>query len=256
MTQPLLQVHDIRCTLGNRSVLRGVSLHANPGEFIALLGENGVGKSTLLDLVAAIRPADSGKVMIDGRDIHRIHPVERARLVCHLPQGIRSNLPFHVEQVVRMGRSALSDAWLESPEDQRAVEEALQRTGCLDFRLRPFSALSGGERQRVLLAACLAQQARILLMDEPSTYLDLQQQLHCFQLLREEADRGCLAVTITHDVNLALAHCSRIIILREGVVAADMSREEAWQHSEWLHWFSSRLRVEQSLDGASWVAYR
>lgn len=255
-TPAILQARDVHCMLGENPVLRGASFDAAQGEFLAVLGSNGAGKSTLLDLLAGIRKPDRGEVLLEGQPLFRIPPFRRARLLCHLPQGVRTNLPFRVQQVVLMGRSALADDWFESEEDLRAVEAAMERTGSSELRHRAFSSLSGGERQRVLLAACLAQQAKVLLMDEPSTYLDLHQQLHCFRLLREEAARGSLCIAVTHDLNLALAHCTRILVLREGVIAADMQTAEAWQRREWLHWFSPRLSVETSHEGNTWVAYR
>lgn len=256
MSAVLLRARNIHCTLGANNVLRGATFSASPGEFLAVLGSNGAGKSTLLDILAGIRKPDSGDVHIDGQSLAQIPIRRRARILCHLPQGVGANLPFRVQQVVLMGRSALADDWFESAEDHRVAEAAMERTDSLDLRHRAFSSLSGGERQRVLLAACLAQQASILLMDEPSTYLDLHQQLHCFQLLREEAQRGSLCITVTHDLNLALSHCSRVLVLRDGVIAADMPIAEAWSRQEWLQWFSPRLCVETSREGNAWVAYR
>ncbi len=256
MSATLLQARNIHCTLGTNHVLRGANFDASPGEFLAVLGSNGAGTSTLLDTLAGIRKPNNGDVLVDGQLLAQIPVSRRSRILCHLPQGVSTNLPFRVQQVVLMGRSALADDWFESAEDHRVAEAAMERTDCLDLRHRAFSSLSGGERQRVLLAACLAQQAKILLMDEPSTYLDLHQQLHCFRLLREEAARGSLCVTVTHDLNLALSHCSRILVLRDGVIAADMQTTEAWNNRDWLHWFSPRLCVETSNEGNAWVAYR
>jgi len=251
-----LQARNLSFSLHGRAILRAVSLAASPGEFIGLLGVNGAGKSTLLDILAGLRAPDSGTVMLDEKPLDSIPARQRARWIAHLPQGIRGDLPFSVEQIVLMGRYPHAGAWMETREDLAAVGGALELTDCLAFRHRRFSTLSGGERQRVLLAACLAQRAKVLLMDEPSTYLDLRHQILCFELLRAEAARGAVCVAVTHDLNLALSHCTRIVVLHDGQVEHDMPTGEAWRHPTWLLRFSERLRVERSWDGARWVAYR
>ncbi|MCU0227535.1 MAG: ABC transporter ATP-binding protein [Bryobacterales bacterium] len=256
MSESALSAHQLRFSFPGRAVLRDVSFHATGGEFLALLGSNGAGKSTLMDLLAGLRTPDAGEVRLRDRPLLTIPAAERAQLLCHLPQGVRADLPFQVEQIVLMGRYAQADRWMESAADVDAVHAALARADCLALRHRHFSTLSGGERQRVLLAACLAQQARVLLMDEPSTFLDLEQQLHCFRLLKEEASAGALCIAVTHDLNLALAHCSRILVLRGNALEADMPVSEAWNRQDWMRWFSPQLRVETTASGQRWVAYR
>jgi iron complex transport system ATP-binding protein len=256
LSSSVLAAHAVSFGYSGNPLLRGVSFGADAGEFVAVLGANGAGKSTLLDLLAGLRKPEAGQVSLKGIPLPQLSAPQRARLMCHLPQAVRTDLPFAVEQVVLMGRYAQADTWMESPADLEAVEEALQRTDCLALRHRRFRTLSGGERQRVLLAACFAQAADILLMDEPSTFLDLHQQLHCFRLLRQEADNGRLCLAVTHDLNLALSHCTRVLVLRDGGVAADMPVSEAWRRRDWLQWFSPGLRVETSSDGHPWVAYR
>ncbi len=256
MNHSALSTHHLCFSFPGRTVLTDVSFRATGGEFLALLGSNGAGKSTLMDLLAGLRTPASGEVCLHGRPLPAIPPASRARLMCHLPQGVRADLPFAVEQIVLMGRYAQADHWMESSEDLEAVDAALARTDCEQLRYRLFSTLSGGERQRVLLAACLAQQARVLLLDEPSTFLDLEQQLHCFRLLSEEARAGALCIAVTHDLNLALAHCSRILVLRGNGLEVDMPVAEAWSREDWMRWFSPQLRVETTAAGNRWVAYR
>src|SRR6202012_6302958 len=113
-----------------------------------------------------------------------------------LPQSMHADLPFTAEQLVAMGRYPHTDRWFESEEDHRFIQQVMQRTRCWAQRHRVFGTLSGGERQRVLLAACLAQNASTMLLDEPSTFLDIEQQLHCFALLREESQQGKLCVAV------------------------------------------------------------
>jgi iron complex transport system ATP-binding protein len=130
------------------------------------------------------------------------------------------------------------------------------RANCRQFCGRLFSTLSGGERQRVLLAACLAQEASVLLLDEPATFLDVDQQLQCFSLLQHEAARDAICIAVTHDLNLALAHCTRVVVLARNRVAADFPVSAAAASSEWLGLFSERLRMGQTPEGRPWVWFR
>jgi len=176
--------------------------------------------------------------------------------VSHLPQSIHSDLPFTAEQLVAMGRYPHTDSWFESGDDHRFIQQAMERTRCWAQRHRAFGSLSGGERQRVLLAACLAQNATTLLLDEPSTFLDIEQQLHCFTVLREEASLGKLCIAVTHDLNLALTYCTRLIVLADGVVAHDISAAQAQDSKNWLALFSSRLNIGSTPAGTPWVWYQ
>jgi iron complex transport system ATP-binding protein len=219
------------------------------------MGRNGAGKSTLLDIVAGLRQPAGGVVRFDDRPVGEWHPRARARLVAHLPQAVRPDLPFLAGEMVLMGRYPHTDRWFESDEDRVAVERAMRRTDCWDLRERLVQTLSGGERQRVLLAACFAQSPRVLLLDEPSTHLDIDQQLHCFSLLREESERGAACVAVTHDLNLALTYATRIIVLAQGRVALDVPVEEAARTTGWLALFSPRLTLSTTATGRPWVSY-
>ena len=116
--------------------------------------------------------------------------------------------------------------------------------------------MSGGEQQRVLLAACIAQCPAVMLFDEPSTYLDIHQQLHCFTTLAELAREGALCIAVTHDLNLALAHCTRVLLLDRGDLDSDLSVNDAARNPEWLSRLSPRLRMSQTPEGKPWVLYQ
>jgi iron complex transport system ATP-binding protein len=250
-----LKVSNVAWNVDGRPVLSDVSLDVRGGEVVAVMGRNGAGKSTLLDIVAGLRLATSGVVCFDDRPVGEWDPRARARLVAHLPQAVRPDLPFLAGELVLMGRYPHTDRWFESDDDRIAVERAMRRTDCWDLRDRLVQTLSGGERQRVLLAACFAQAPRVLLLDEPSTHLDIDQQLHCFSLLREEGARGAACVAVTHDLNLALTYATRIIVLAQGRVALDVPVEEAARTSEWLALFSPRLTLSTTPSGRPWVSY-
>ncbi len=236
-------------------MLSGVSLDVREGELVALLGRNGAGKSTLLDIVAGLREPDAGQVRLDERPLRQWGANARARLVAHLPQAVRPDLPFLAGELVLMGRYPHTDRWFESDTDRAAVEEAMQRTNTWELRDRLVQTLSGGERQRVLLAACLAQTPRVLLLGEPSPHLDIDQQLHCFALLREESERGAACLAVTHDLNLALAYATRLVMLVDGRVALDAPVADAVRTPDWLARFSPRLRISTLASGQSWVSY-
>lgn len=251
----LLTVADLACRAGDVPILDSVSFDAGPGELIALMGRNGAGKSTLVNVVAGLRAADRGRVLLEGLSLGRWDAAERARRVGHLPQAVHADLTFTAWQLVMMGRYPHADGWFESEADAAAVETAMRRTGCEAFRDRRVSTLSGGERQRVLLAACLAQEPKLLLLDEPSTFLDVDQQLHCFGLLREEARRGAACIAVTHDINLALTFCTRIVVLAQRRIALDRTPAEAMASTEWLGLFSDRLHLRDDAAGRKWVSF-
>jgi iron complex transport system ATP-binding protein len=252
----VLAIDDLSFSHGAREILKSASFHAQPGEFLALLGVNGAGKSTLLDILAGLRKANSGTVEVEGRDQRQWSPRDLAQRISHLPQAVHADLPFTAEQLVAMGRYPHTDRWFESHEDHRLIRESMERTRCWQHHHRPFGTLSGGERQRVLLAACLAQNASTLLLDEPSTFLDIEQQLHCFALLREEAQRGKVCIAVTHDLNLALTHCTRLLVLANGVIAHDFLASRAHEDRSWLEEFSPRLRIDSTPAATQWIWYQ
>ena len=256
MSGALLRLQDIGWRAGPNAVLHGVSFDVAAGEFVGILGRNGAGKSTLLDIVAGLRLPSVGDVLFDRRQLGRHSPIERARLVAHLPQSLRADLAIRAESLVLMGRYAHANGWLESTGDREIAADAMRRCQCWQFRDRLVSTLSGGERQRVFLATCLAQQPRVLLLDEPATFLDLDQQLECYTLLREEARRGTTCVAVTHDVNLAVRFCTRLIVLADGGVASDHAAASALAAPAWLQAISRRLAVQATTDGRAWVGYQ
>jgi iron complex transport system ATP-binding protein len=256
MSEPVLRVRNIGWRAGAVSVLERASFAVVPGEFVAVMGRNGAGKSTLLDILAGLRAPTEGAVVLAGRPLDDWTAIERARLLAHLPQNLRADLAMRAEALVLMGRYPHATRWFETDEDHALAEEAMRRCDCLEFRRRRVGTLSGGERQRVFLAACLAQRARLLLLDEPATFLDVDQQLETFSVLRAEADRGIACVAVTHDVNLALTFCTRLIVLAGKGVARDLSADTALDAPEWLRVFSHRLGVDDGTSTRRWVRYR
>ncbi|MCS6953721.1 MAG: ABC transporter ATP-binding protein [Bryobacterales bacterium] len=255
MTEPLLQATQVEFRRGYQFCLRLSRLEAHRGEMIAVLGRNGSGKSTLVNLLAGLLAPSVGEIRVAGQRLATLPARQRPRWICHLPQLQRTELGFTVEQIVLMGRYASAEHWFESERDEHACLRALERLALTEFRNRRISTLSGGERQRVFLAACLAQEAQIWLLDEPVTFLDVEHQLAVMELLRQECEQGRLIVTVLHDVNLALRYGTRLILLEDGNLAADLSREEAVSSRSWLARLSPRLRLELWDQGQAWVRY-
>jgi iron complex transport system ATP-binding protein len=251
-----LQVREIAFDFPDRTILDSISFDVRGGEFIALMGCNGAGKSTLLDIIAGLRKPTGGQVLVQQRALPEWPSPDLAHRISHLPQSVHADLPFSVEQLVLMGRYPYGSSWFDSAEDREIAKRAMERTFCWEYRDRRFFTLSGGERQRALLAACLAQEARLLLMDEPSVFLDIDQQLHCFALLQEEAKSGKLCIAVTHDINLALTYCSRLLILSQQKLAVDLAIDEALKSPEWLQIFSPRLELGTTPQGRPWVWYQ
>jgi iron complex transport system ATP-binding protein len=252
----MLTVRDAGWRAGEVPIVERVSFDAAPGEFVALMGRNGAGKSTVLDLIAGLRTPTSGTISLDGQPLSTWDPRQRARAIGHLPQSVHASAAMTVDQVVMMGRYPHADQWFETDADRAAAARAMAECGCLELRGRHLGTLSGGERQRVLLAACLAQQPRVLLLDEPAAFLDIDQQLHCFDLLARQAASGVTCIAVSHDINLALEFCTRLIVLANRTVVCDLAVAEARRESDWLGYFSTRLERATTADGRAWVCYR
>ncbi|WP_430383332.1 heme ABC transporter ATP-binding protein [Streptomyces sp. P10-4] len=212
------EAEDLHVRRGARAVLRGVDVTLRAGEVLALVGPNGAGKSTLLAALAADLPAAAGVVRVHGRPAAEWSAPELALRRAVLPQSAALAFPFTVAEVVRMGRAPHAAT---PAEDDLAVAEAMAATEVTGFAGRPFPALSGGERARVALARVLAQRAPLLLLDEPTAALDLKHQEAVLRLCRERARAGDAVVVVLHDLALAAAYAHRVVVLRDGRVAAD-----------------------------------
>ncbi len=251
----MIQTADLRVSRGPRLVLDGLDLAFHAGDLIALIGLNGAGKSTLLETMAGALPGYAGQCRVDGREVSSWKPRELARRVAFLPQTAGRRSPVAARQVVFMGRYPHSPGWIESPEDAAAVDRAMHDTACLPLASRAFSALSGGERQRVLLAAVLAQEAPVLLLDEPAAHVDLPNQIEMYRLLRTQAARGVLCLAATHDLNLAAAFATRLLLLHEGKPLAFGTPAEVLRGEAFRRAFGREIEVRAEGDGML-ITYR
>jgi iron complex transport system ATP-binding protein len=201
-------------------LLAGVELTLGRGELVGIIGPNGAGKSTLVRLLLGLLQPQSGRVTVDGRDLHGLPPRERAQRVAAVLQDEPLEFPFTAREVVLMGRRArLGVLGFEGPGDAEAATRAMAETGVAPLADRPLAELSGGERKRVLLARALAQDTPALILDEPTAALDIGHQLDLFALLEARRAAGSAIAVVVHDLNLAAAWCTRLVLLDAGAPA-------------------------------------
>jgi iron complex transport system ATP-binding protein len=245
----ILAARALSVSYDARTVLHAVDVDVSGGEILAIVGPNGAGKTTLLRALAGVVPAE-GQVTIDGRALSSLSRREIAQHIAVVPQDVPSAPGFTVRDVVAMGRAPHQSAWLrERAEDAAAIDDALARCSLGDLRDRPFDALSGGERKRVLIAQALAQSAKVLLLDEPSAFLDLGHAVATFELARKEAERGIAIAAIVHDFGLAARYADRVLLLAEGRVAALGSPSEILDEAHLSAAFAVPIR--RLADGAT-----
>ena len=227
----MLTVDDVHFGFSRRPDFLGpVSLDVQRGDCWAIVGPNGAGKSTLLRLMAGLLAPHRGEVRFQGKSLRRVASRERARSISFVPQQTGGEADFLVRDVVLMGRFPHRSMGLfESADDHRIANDVMEQTQTLELADRPLTTLSSGEAQRVHVAAALAQQPRVLLLDEPTASLDIQHQLAVFRILKEQATVGGLAVVVvTHDLSLAARFCTRVLLLNDGKVAAIGNAEEVF----------------------------
>lgn len=216
----MIEVNNIRYHYrGGREVLKNVSFTLEPGQFLAILGNNGVGKSTLLKCFNKILKADSGEFLLDGENVLGMSNHEIAKRIAFVSQNI-ANTQMTVHDVVMLGRRPYMK-WGFTEHDHEIVHESMRRLNLEELRGRFLNQLSGGERQKVMLARALAQEPKLLLLDEPTSSLDIHNQYQVLQIVRDICHKeGLTAIVVIHDLNLALRFCDRFLLLRQGEVYA------------------------------------
>lgn len=218
-----LEVRGLRLGYqAGRPVLEGLDLAFPPGSFCGIVGPNGSGKSTLLKALAGVLRPSAGEVLLGGVPLAHLTPAALARKVAVVAQDQPADFDFSALDVVLMGRFPhLGRFQWEGPKDAALAREALALVRAEELADRPYRFLSGGERQRVTLARALCQQPEVLLLDEPTSHLDLGHQAEVFNLLESLNQQGLTVIAVLHDLNLAARYCARLVVLREGRVMAD-----------------------------------
>lgn len=246
--QIMLSFSHAAAGYGEKKVLEDVSFQITKGEYVALIGANGTGKSTLIKCVSGLIPLEGGEIEICGKNLRKLKAKERARMVAVVPQSYYVDYDFTVEDIVMMGRNPYLDfRHRESKEDHEIAERAMKMTKTDIFRDRPYNELSGGERQRVILARAITQQPQIILLDEPTSALDLHHQIEVMELIRELNEKEHMTVmAVLHDINLASRFCSRIVILKDGRVKADGTPKEIINREEMEALYNMKLLVKNN----------
>lgn len=213
----MLRVQGLEAGYGERPVLRGISLRVSAGEVVALVGPNGCGKTTLLHAITKVLPWRAGAVFAADEPVLSLSARELSRRIAVVPQNPQLPLGYTGAEVVLMGRTPhLGFLDQEGPADLRIAEAALNRVGAASLAGRRVEELSGGERQTIVLARALAQEAPILLMDEPTANLDIGHQMAIARLMRELAASGLAVLAAVHDLTLASLYSDRIILMHDG----------------------------------------
>lgn len=220
-TPPLLDAHTLGVRLDGRPVLKDITFHVRAGERIALIGPNGAGKTTLLRTLVGLLP-HSGTLHLEGRPLAEWSARDRAREVALVRQQTPLAVDFTVSEIVALGR-APHLGWMDSlgDADRQRVDAALDALDLHDLAVRPVPSLSGGEQQRVFLAQALAQDAPLLLLDEPTAHLDIRHQLDLLRRVERLADTGRTVIAAIHDLELAARFADRILMLADGRLVAD-----------------------------------
>ncbi|WP_198670457.1 ABC transporter ATP-binding protein [Oceanicella sp. SM1341] len=223
MSTQTLEIRDLAAGYGGRRVLEGIDLALLPGRITAIVGANACGKSTLLRAMSRLLAPERGEVLLDGRAVHTLPPKALARRLGLLPQTPIAPEGLSVLDLVSRGRhpyQRLLGRW--SAADEAAVARALDTTAMTDLAGRDLSELSGGQRQRAWIAMALAQETGVLLLDEPTTFLDISHQVEVLDLLTDlNRSRGTTIVMVLHDLNLAARYADRLVAMQGGRVHAE-----------------------------------
>ncbi|GAB4432343.1 MAG: ABC transporter ATP-binding protein [bacterium] len=238
----VIEVKNLSFGYGEKKVLKDINLYIPSGKFVAILGRNGSGKSTLLKLMAGMFDLEKGWIYINGHDLKSLKRTQIARLIGYLPQFHTSFFPFTVEEVVLTGRASFVFS-VPNRHDREIVEKVMKIVGIEEIRGRRYTELSGGERQLVMFTRVLAQEPKIVLMDEPLSHLDLHNQVKILNLIKELTAKGLTVVAVLHDPNTAFRFADEFIFLKNGSIFRIDSDKKLWDQSVLSEVYDAPLEV-------------
>lgn len=243
-----IQVNNLDFEYGNKKVLKDISLNIEKGKFISIIGPNGSGKSTLLKNINRIFMPKAGNIQIEDMNIKKMKTKELAKKVALVPQDTIIDYEFTVEDIVLMGRHPFKGRFQkENEDDYRIVQNALEQTNTIHLKDRIITEISGGERQRVIIAKALAQNPSIILLDEPTSHLDINHQIEILNLLRKlNKENGTTIVLVIHDINLAARYSDEIVMLNEGKILGIGKPEEVITNINIERAYDIKVVIEKS----------
>ncbi|RZN60297.1 ABC transporter ATP-binding protein [Methanonatronarchaeum sp. AMET6-2] len=213
-----LNVKGIEFRYRSNKILDDVDLKLNEGEVLGLVGPNGSGKTTLLKCINKILEPQKGVMMLKGEEIQKMKRSEIAKKVGYVPQSEKNTFPTKVFDTILMGRKPHTSNWGPQEKDLEIVSEIIETLNLEDISMKNINELSGGQKQKVLIGRALAQEAEILILDEPTSNLDLKHQLEVLQLIKKQKNRGTSAVMAIHDLNQAKRYSDKLIMLKDGKI--------------------------------------
>jgi ABC-type cobalamin/Fe3+-siderophores transport system ATPase subunit len=247
---PVLEARDVEVEIGGARILRGADLTLEPGRLVAVVGPNGAGKSTLVRAAAGIQPYSAGTIHWEGHDVRRLRGRRLARIRAFVPQRPRVPDGLTVRDAIRIGRSAhIGPLSRATRRDHEAVDRAMARAGVSEFADRRLTTLSGGELQRVQIAVGLAQDAPVLMADEPTSHLDLGATVGVARLLRSLADDGLAVLLVVHDLALAAAAADSVVVMSEGRSVATGPPSEVLHRDRLAEVWSVEASLEHGAGG-------
>ena len=246
-----IEIKDLSFSYGNHSVLHNISFEAKEGELVSLLGPNGVGKSTLFRCLLGLQKGYTGTILVDGANVADLSPREMAHRIAYIPQSNYPTFNYTVLEMVLMGTTHRVKGLSSPHEEELALaREALKEIGILHLAERGYGQLSGGERQMVLIARALAQQAKILVMDEPTSNLDYGNQLRVLQEVKHLSREGYTVLISSHNPQQALLFSDRILALSDGRVAADGAPGEVADAALLEKLYNIPVRIMETEEGS------
>ena len=250
--QPIIDISDYSYAIGGTTILDGVTLSAAEGEYLSIIGPNGAGKTTLLKCIIRIHTGGEGSISIAGKPLDGYSQRELAKLVSYVPQGNGRAAPFTIREYLMTGRYPhLSPFTSFTREDRSAVADALDITGITGLADRRLDTLSGGERQTAAIAAALVQGGRVMLLDEPTTFLDPRHESDILSLIATiNRERGITVISVTHNINSAALHSDRIAILKRGHVVFHGPPEDVMVNDVLEDVYGRPFRIIDHPDGA------
>ncbi|HOO55913.1 MAG TPA: ABC transporter ATP-binding protein [bacterium] len=256
MTEPIYRIQSLSCAIQGRTILDNISLHISKGEFLVIIGPNGAGKSTLLKHMVRVNKSPDNTIFLCEKCINSMSQRDIALKVGYVPQSSPVYLPFTAFQFVLMGRYPHMNP-LVRPDSEQKTEAMnhLEKVGMGEFASRRVDMMSGGERQKIFIAAALAQQPDILLLDEPTTFLDPKHQSDIHKILDDLNTRNNLAVlAVTHDINFAARFSSRIVAVKKGSIVFDGKSSELVENRKLEELFDTGFEyIENEKEGKTYA---